>query len=78
MGGADFYSNPRLSPDGSRLAWVSWSHPNMPWDDTSLWAADVAQDGSLSNKRQVRTSAYAGDVNPITLIALPDADVTNS
>ena len=53
VSGADFYSNPRLSPDGSKLAWVSWSHPNMPWDDTALFAADVAQDGGLSNHRQV-------------------------
>lgn len=51
--GSDFYSSPRLSPDGSKLVWISWEHPNMPWDDTALWVADVAADGSLSNHRQV-------------------------
>jgi dipeptidyl aminopeptidase/acylaminoacyl peptidase len=40
--GCDFYSTPRLSPDGTRLAWVEWDHPNMPWDGTRLVVADVA------------------------------------
>ena len=53
VSGSDFYSSPRLSPDGSRLAWLSWSHPNMPWDGTELWLAEVRSDGSLDNARRV-------------------------
>jgi dipeptidyl aminopeptidase/acylaminoacyl peptidase len=42
--GPDFVSNPRVSPDGSTLCWIQWDHPNMPWDDTSLWAGELAID----------------------------------
>lgn len=47
VSGSDFVSSPRLSPDGRRLAWLSWNHPNMPWDGTELWVAGLEDDGSL-------------------------------
>ena len=53
VSGADFYSNPRVSPDGRRLSWLEWRHPNMPWDGTELWVAQLAGDGTLSDRRQV-------------------------
>jgi dipeptidyl aminopeptidase/acylaminoacyl peptidase len=51
--GHDFYSSPRLSPDGSVLAWLTWNHPNMPWDGTELWVGELNADGSVINQRQV-------------------------
>jgi len=42
VSGRDFYSFPRLSPDGSTLAFTCWDHPNMPWDGTELWVAPLA------------------------------------
>ena len=52
-GGRDFYSTPRISPDGSMLSWLTWDLPWMPWDGCELWAADLASDGSLSGERHL-------------------------
>jgi len=52
-GGNDFYSSPRLSPDGSRLAYLTWNHPNMPWDGTELWVAELNADGSVARGARV-------------------------
>jgi dipeptidyl aminopeptidase/acylaminoacyl peptidase len=51
--GRDFYAAPRLSPDGAKLAWLEWSHPNMPWTGCELWVSECAADGSVGNKRLV-------------------------
>jgi dipeptidyl aminopeptidase/acylaminoacyl peptidase len=50
VSGNDFYSSPRISPDGSHLAWLTWNHPNMPWDGCELWTAEIAVDGILVNQ----------------------------
>jgi dipeptidyl aminopeptidase/acylaminoacyl peptidase len=47
--GNDFYMFPRLSPDGQKLAWVEWSHPNMPWDQTSVWVGKVSNSGEITD-----------------------------
>ncbi len=53
VSGNDFYSSPRLNPDGSRLAWLTWNHPNMPWDGTELWVGKLSDDGAVTEKEKV-------------------------
>jgi dipeptidyl aminopeptidase/acylaminoacyl peptidase len=51
--GHDFFSDPRISPDGGRLAWMSWDHPRMPFMGTDLWVADLDGNGRPSEPRHV-------------------------
>jgi hypothetical protein len=51
--GNDFYSSPRLNPDRSRLTWLTWNHPNMPWDGTELWVARITAEGALESVHRV-------------------------
>ncbi|MGH8729803.1 MAG: prolyl oligopeptidase family serine peptidase [Burkholderiales bacterium] len=66
--GSDFYASPRLSPDGSELAWLLWNHPNMPWDGCELTLARVDSAGLLSKRTIVaggrRESIFQPDWSP--------------
>lgn len=53
VSGSDFYASPRLNSAGTKLAWLSWNHPNMPWDGTELWVADILADGRLGEPQRV-------------------------
>jgi len=64
VSGNDFYSSPRLSPDGSRLAWITWNHPNMPWDGTELWVAELNSNGSLGRPKLVAGGLNESIVQP--------------
>lgn len=63
--GADFYSKPVLSPDQTQLAWVSWQHPNMQWDQTQLWIADIDAKGEIQNPRQIHTEQKGAITQPL-------------
>ena len=62
--GYDFYSTPRPSPDGTKLAWLAWRHPNMPWDSSELWVGDVTDDGGLTNERMAAGGGDEAIVQP--------------
>lgn len=61
--GHDFLAAPCLSPDGSRLAWLGWDHPDMPWDATTLWLARL-EDGLPVSPRAVAGGAGESVVQP--------------
>ncbi|MFN8488709.1 MAG: prolyl oligopeptidase family serine peptidase [Caldilineaceae bacterium] len=54
--GYDFYSAPRISPDGRQLAWLCWQNPLMPWDGTELWVAPLDAEAKLGPARHVAGS----------------------
>mmetsp|Transcript_34364 Transcript_34364/g.51881 ORF Transcript_34364/g.51881 Transcript_34364/m.51881 type:complete len:566 (-) Transcript_34364:869-2566(-) len=48
--GNDFYAAPRPSPDGTKLAYITWNHPNMPWDATELRVTQLADAGAFTDE----------------------------
>ncbi|HSN18748.1 MAG TPA: prolyl oligopeptidase family serine peptidase [Gammaproteobacteria bacterium] len=61
---ADFFSSPTLSPDGTTLAWVSWDNPQMPWDGSELWLAELTADGSLHGAHSIAGGAQESVFQP--------------
>jgi dipeptidyl aminopeptidase/acylaminoacyl peptidase len=51
--GHNFFSDPRPSPDGRSLCYLAWDHPNMPWDRTELWVAELSPEGGLGTLQKV-------------------------
>jgi dipeptidyl aminopeptidase/acylaminoacyl peptidase len=64
VAGNDFYSSPRLSPDGRRLAFLTWNHPNMPWDGTELWVAELDDTGDVRHLQRVAGGAQESIFQP--------------
>ena len=64
--GHDFYSNPRVSPNGKQLVWNCWDHPNMPWDTTELYVLNLESDDAPqlvagSNDESIFQPSWAPD-----------------
>ena len=59
VSGPDFLSSPRLAPDGSRLAWIEWDHPDMPWERTRLLEARFERQGGVAKISACRRLAGA-------------------
>ncbi len=51
--GNDFYSSPKLSPDGRRIAWQTWNHPLMPWDGSEVWIGELDTEGHVTASRKI-------------------------
>lgn len=62
--GNDFYSNPRVSPDGRHLLWLTWNQPNMPWDGCELWLAALDDSGMPIDARLVAGGASESIFQP--------------
>ncbi|PWB65267.1 MAG: peptidase [Bradyrhizobiaceae bacterium] len=63
-GGHDFVASPRLSPDGRHLMWLAWDHPNMPWNGTTLYLAELDTDGLPSAPRAIAGGARESIFQP--------------
>ncbi len=62
--GHDFYAAPHPSPDGHQLAWLSWDRPQMPWDGSDLWVADLHHDGRLGPPRHIAGGPEESIIQP--------------
>lgn len=61
---ADFYYTPYFSPDGGRLAWLEWNHPDLPYDAAKLYTATWNKNGSISDVRLVSGKEKEGAAEP--------------
>ena len=62
--GNDFYAAPRVSPDGTHIAWLTWNHPHMPWDAAELHVARVRDDGAIGETTHVAGGPHESIVQP--------------
>jgi dipeptidyl aminopeptidase/acylaminoacyl peptidase len=75
--GGDFYAFPRLSPDGRRIAWITWDYPSMPWDGTRLQVAELDAQGAAITTRTIGGAPAAWidpQLNPVFQQALRYSD----
>lgn len=59
---SDFVAQPTISPDGTRLAWVAWNHPHMPWDRTEVRVGKI--DGDRITSWRAVTSGTTAALQP--------------
>ncbi|HVH66224.1 MAG TPA: prolyl oligopeptidase family serine peptidase, partial [Candidatus Acidoferrum sp.] len=62
--GNDFYASPRINPRGTQLCWLTWSHPNMPWDGTELWVGELRDDGAVRKPQKIAGGSHESIFQP--------------
>ena len=75
---SDFCAAPRLNADGSKLAWLAWNHPNMPWDGTTLLVAHLDAEGGLGEPQTIAGGSSAssgGDESVLQPLWSPEGDL---
>ena len=78
VSGAQFFAFPTPSPDGTRLAWISWDHPNMPWDGAELRVGPAAGGLTVAGSELVMGGPHESVTAPrwrddATLYAISDS-----
>ncbi|MCH1923359.1 S9 family peptidase [Shewanella sp. C32] len=63
--GHDFYGAPAINRDNTQLAWVTWDHPNMPWDNTQLWVGKLDKKGALTDIQQPKMPGKGAIMQPL-------------
>lgn len=63
MQGADFYSQPKFSPDGKMISWLQWSHPDMPWTGSEVYIAELDEKGMLGMETHVAGKAIEESIS---------------
>lgn len=64
IAGNDFYAAPRMNPNGMFMSWMSWNHPNMPWDESYVWCGNVGNDGMVTNMRNIAGGVHESVFQP--------------
>ena len=64
VAGSRFLASPRLSPDGTMIAWIAWEHPQMPWDGTELRVGSLGDDGRVLDWRTLAGSTTESVLQP--------------
>lgn len=64
VSGADFYSNPRLNPAENKLSYLCWNHPQMPWDGSECYCADINITGEITATQLIAGSKHESIFQP--------------
>lgn len=62
--GNDFYSSPSIDPGGNHMVWLEWSHPDMPWNKTKVWLAELDESGNIVHPRCINQNLQASAFQP--------------